>query len=74
MSSSAGSVALIGLRRWRQYREWNQSELAHRVGVSLATISSWETGQSKPRLQHLHKLSKIFGQPVEVLFPDQAAA
>lgn len=73
-SSSSGTPALVGLRPWRHMRGWNQAELAQRVGVSMQTISDWETGRRQPRLGHLQALIALFGQPLEVLFPSKRAA
>ena len=74
MASTAGYSEVLGLRRWRHVRGWNQTQLAAQVGVSVQTISEWETGRRKPRFHHLQTLTRIFDQPIDVLFPSQAAA
>jgi transcriptional regulator with XRE-family HTH domain len=36
------------IREWRQVRRLNQKECGDIFGVTRVTISSWETGKSKP--------------------------
>ena len=45
----------------------SQSELGKLVGVSNKAVSKWETGESKPALKQLYKLSKIFDVTMETL-------
>jgi transcriptional regulator with XRE-family HTH domain len=45
-----------------------QAELAEEVGVSVTTISHWETGSKRPRASNIRKLAKVLGvSPQEVL-------
>ena len=37
-----------------------QSELARAIGVSVNTISCWETGSYEPNSESLKKLTKLF--------------
>ncbi len=36
-----------------------QAELAEEVGVSVTTISHWETGSKRPRASNIRKLAKV---------------
>ena len=38
------------LARWRQARQWSQSDLAGALGVTQATVSRLEAGRSEPSL------------------------
>lgn len=53
------------LRALRLGRGWNQHELAHRAGISQASVSAAETGFSSPSL--LERLGEIFGETPERL-------
>ncbi len=51
----------------RQEKKLSQSELGALVGVSNKAVSKWENGASKPSMDTLKKLSKIFEVTVEEL-------
>jgi DNA-binding XRE family transcriptional regulator len=44
-----------------------QMKLASALGVSMATVSDWETGKKEPRLKHVRLLIKVFGCTFEEL-------
>jgi transcriptional regulator with XRE-family HTH domain len=50
------------LQAQRNARNWSQAELAARVGVSQATISTWERGKFVPDDVQMERLYAIFGQ------------
>lgn len=43
----------------------SQSELAGLIGVSNRAVSKWETGISKPSLENIYRMAKIFSVPIE---------
>ena len=48
----------------RRYRSWlglTQSDVSRVMGVTLATISKWETGRSRPDVDKLAMLAQLFG-------------
>ncbi len=49
----------------------SQEELAKRLGVTSNTLSRWETGTYKPKLQDLDKLANFFTVSVSVFFPGE---
>lgn len=51
----------------RKSMKLSQSELAKILGISNKAVSKWETGESKPTLQKLYKLSEIYNIPLEEL-------
>lgn len=55
---------LINLRK---QKSMSQEELAERLNVTRQTISKWELGQSKPDMDKLLEISKLFDVSVEEL-------
>lgn len=49
------------LARAREHAGMNQSELARRLGVKLATLRNWESDRSEPRSNRLQMLSGLLG-------------
>lgn len=47
------------LTNYRKLRNMSQETLAELCGVSLATISRWETNDMHPRPHNLEKLSEV---------------
>ena len=48
------------IRELRKRAGMQQKELAADVGVSVATVSDWETGKKEPTGDRLKRLSEIF--------------
>jgi DNA-binding XRE family transcriptional regulator len=57
------------LRHHRTLREWSLRELAGLVGISESLMSLYETGQRNPPPQVKVQFARVFGVPVEALFP-----
>lgn len=49
------------LKRLRQQAGLKQEFVAFKLGVSQQAVAKWEAGKSKPTLQHLDKLAKLYG-------------
>lgn len=47
------------LARAREFAGMNQSQLARRLGVKLATIRNWESDRSEPRSNRMQMLSGL---------------
>jgi putative transcriptional regulator len=61
------------LRVLRAERDWSQTELAQRLGVSRQTVHAIEREKYDPSLPLAFKISQLFGQPIEAIFePDGA--
>jgi putative transcriptional regulator len=59
------------LRVLRAERDWSQSELAERLGVSRQTIHAIEREKYDPSLPLAFKVARLFGLPIEEIFtPD----
>jgi putative transcriptional regulator len=56
------------LRVLRAERDWTQSDLAERLGVSRQTIHAIESEKYDPSLPLAFKMSKLFGMPIDSIF------
>ena len=63
----------IYLREWRQKRGLSQEGLARRIGVSIAQVSRYETGDSTIALETQLKLMAALDINPAQLFSDPAA-
>ena len=48
------------LRQLRDQKGWSQLDVAHQMDISQSAYNKWGSGQSKPTLPNLQKLSEIF--------------
>ncbi len=62
------------LRRQRELRRLSQQELASELGVASNTVSRWETGTSKPRLEDLDRIARTLGLGIGDLIPQNSSA
>ena len=60
------------LKVLRAERDWSQADLASRLDVSRQTVNALETGKYDPSLPLAFKIARLFGQPIEAIFQDQA--
>ena len=56
------------LRELRTAKEWSQSDLADKLGVSRQTVNAIETEKYDPSLPLAFKIAKLFRKPVEEIF------
>jgi len=56
------------LRELRAAREWSQSDLADKLGVSRQTINAIETEKYDPSLPLAFKVARLFKLPIEQVF------
>jgi len=56
------------LRELRAAREWSQSDLADKLGVSRQTVNAIETERYDPSLPLAFKVSRLFRMPIEEIF------
>ncbi|MBP7705271.1 MAG: helix-turn-helix transcriptional regulator [Caulobacter sp.] len=61
------------LKVLRAERDWSQADLAEKLEVSRQTINALETGKYDPSLPLAFKIARLFGQPIESIFDDEAA-
>ncbi len=56
------------LRELRLAREWSQSDLADKLGVSRQTINAIETDKYDPSLPLAFKVARLFKLSIEDIF------
>lgn len=44
------------IKKWREYRNYKQTELAEMLGVSDKTISSWEINRTEPKMGMVERI------------------
>lgn len=52
----------------RAERNWSQSDLADRLGVSRQTINALERDKYDPSLPLAFKIARLFGRRIEEIF------
>lgn len=57
------------LREGRERAELSQREAAERLGVSQATLSRFESGETQPDFPTLHKMREAYGCKISELMP-----
>ncbi|MEG0504679.1 MAG: S24 family peptidase [Raoultibacter sp.] len=48
------------IKKYRTSKYWIQEQLTERLGVTLSTVTQWETRWSQPRIGAVEKLAAIF--------------
>ena len=48
------------IRQLREGRGWTQLELANLLGVTPATVYTWERGKNEPRASQFRRLAELF--------------
>lgn len=56
------------LRELRVTKQWSQSDLADKLGVSRQTINAIETEKYDPSLPLAFKIARLFKLPIEDIF------
>ena len=56
------------LRELRAAKEWSQSDLADRLGVSRQTVNAIETEKYDPSLPLAFKVARLFKLSIEEIF------
>mgnify|MGYP000909921773 CR=1 FL=1 len=56
------------LKDLRNERNWTQSDLAEKVGVSRQTINAIEKGKFDPSLPLAFRLARLFNLKIEEIF------
>ena len=61
------------LHRLREQRGLTKEEAAAELGVSRQSVSQWESGKTFPSVKKQIVLSRLYGVPMEQLYPEGAA-
>jgi putative transcriptional regulator len=56
------------LKVLRAMRNWNQQDLAERLGVSRQSVNAIETGRYDPSLPLAFRIADLFELPIEEIF------
>ena len=56
------------LKVLRAERNWSQSDLADRLGVSRQSVNAIETGKYDPSLPLAFRIAELFGLAIEEVF------
>ena len=57
----------ITLRAARVNAGLDQADVARELGVNIATVSSWETGKTKPSLENFKKMCNLYNCPADMI-------
>ena len=57
----------IMIKELRKEKGLSQEELGYMIGTEGNLVSRWERGASTPSPYYMHKLSEVFGKPVDYL-------
>lgn len=70
--AAAGTGKFEGkkLRKLRTDRGWSQSQLGHKIGAHVTSVSDWERGDNAPSGRHIVGLARELGVPVEHFYGD----
>ena len=55
------------LIKLRKGKGWSQEDLAEKLGISRQAVSKWEVGTSKPDIDNIIKISKLFEVSIDEL-------
>lgn len=50
------------IRAARRDLGWTQQQVAHKVGITVRSVSGWERGKTIPHLETLEALARTLGQ------------
>lgn len=59
------------LKVLRAERDWNQADLAERLGVSRQSVNALETGKYDPSLPLAFRIARLFDLSIEEIFVDE---
>lgn len=60
------------LARLRKKAGLSQAEVSEELDVSRQAVTKWETGVSRPSVENLQSLSKLYNVPLEYLLDEKA--
>lgn len=69
------SSVRISLRAARQNKEYTQAFVAEYLKINKETLSSWERGETEPKISQAIKLSELYGIPIDniIFLPSKSA-
>jgi len=70
---SNGILPRISIAACRVNAKLNQKEFAERLGVSLSTVTNWESDKTEPSASQLRQISELSGIPMDLIFVPEKA-
>ena len=64
----ASTTPRISIAACRTNANLTQREFAEKLGVSLATVTNWESSKTEPSASQLRMISEISGVPMDFIF------
>lgn len=58
------------LAHLRKREGLSQADISEELDVSRQAVTKWETGLSRPSIENLQSLSKLYNVPIEYLLDD----
>lgn len=58
---------MMAFKKLRKEHGLTQTELAEAIGVTQGAVHQWESGKSKPTIDNLKKIAKLFNCKVDDL-------
>ena len=58
------------LARLRKREGLSQAEVSEELDVSRQAVTKWETGTSRPSIENLQSLSRLYNVPLEYLLDE----
>ena len=58
---------MTAIQKYRKQKHMTQQQLADAVGVTQGAVNQWEKGVTKPKIETLVAMSKLFGCTLEDL-------
>jgi len=64
-------IPRISIAACRVNAKLKQREFAEKIGVSLATVTNWESGKTEPDSTQLRMISNLSGIPMDFIFVER---
>lgn len=52
----------------REKKSMTQTDLARKIGTTRQVVSSWEAGDTEPRIRNLVAVCEVFGVDIDAFF------
>ena len=62
---------MLNLQKMRKSSNLSQQDVAHALGVTQSAVSHWEQGITRPTVDSLIAISKLFNCKLDELFEDE---
>lgn len=61
---------MVSIQKYRKQKNMTQQQLADAVGVTQGAVNQWEKGATKPKLETLVAMAKLFDCTLEDLIKE----